>query len=113
MDKRDMIPGGIAEIDLKENSESVKTVRGFAKTAAEKICSKFGCPNGPNSVILTGASQQVVQGMLYKLKMKIVKEDCDIDSPECPTGDCEVSVWYRPWLQEPNHTIYRDLKCKQ
>jgi len=107
------LAGGHTIIDLGADATSLemKDLMDSAHFAAERICHMRNSPVHMKFMQLTEATKQVVQGMNYRMKIRLGATDClksegelsaCLQSPQ-PHHDkiiCEVTVWSRPWLQE-------------
>ncbi|CAH1390614.1 unnamed protein product [Nezara viridula] len=99
------LPGSEFVIDAESNSD-LQELKSFIGTeVGKKLNSKYLM----KVVRFFKASEQIVEGSLYRATIEVAKTNClensQSDSDECQIQQedrhiCDVQVWYRPWLNK-------------
>nr|XP_003707276.1 PREDICTED: uncharacterized protein LOC100880620 [Megachile rotundata] len=114
--KSDLV-GAPYSIDI--NDPQVQTL---AHKGLQQFSENSEGTNEPMIVQIVEATQQVVSGMLYKIKVKLGTSTCAKGTKQnCVLGEgselkeCLFTIWSQPWIDRgnPKITINCDLKNKQ
>lgn len=67
----------------------------YANTVLQTLAKRSGPDAEPLQVVaVQKATQQLVAGMLYEIKVRVTDKATDVEQ------DCEFSIWSRPWLTD-------------
>ncbi|XP_015120135.1 uncharacterized protein LOC107043250 [Diachasma alloeum] len=99
--RRRQIPGGVSPISVDHPD-----VQAYVQKGLQQYSSGLEGTNEPIVIEVTEATQQVVAGILYNIKVKIGESDCPRGTAamencllveNSPIRKCLIEVWSKPW----------------
>lgn len=95
-------------------------IQNYAQMGLQKFSKTLQGPNEPILIEVVSATRQVVQGIIYKIKVivgtsncsKGTKENCQLQAGSEPQ-ECEIKAWSRTWLADDALRIEVDCKSNE
>lgn len=119
-----MMTGGISTVDQPLKSTEIMKGLDIFLTNVKNRALQANCPNClymyKGICYTLQASEQVVQGTLYRVALKVVPVDKQLDHESCiPEDDLVLlaksgerfvcfTIWFRPWLKENERFIVKE-----
>ena len=113
-----MMTGGISPVDQPSISTEIMEGLAIFLTSESRALQNVSIYKGICNTL--HASVQVVQGTLYRVALKIVPVDKQLDQEGCIEGDDSVvgdekfvcfAVWVRPWLEDKEKRLIVEEKA--